>query len=224
MWSIYFLLLLCMSELRAEDEQYLACRRVTKAENTTEHDGSFYQDAIRILQGRVEHLEIQVAGFEEELNEEFQEMKRRVDVLWQRASNATEPGWYLADNGYEYWMSSSHIGYYSTGKEICEDKRARLATIGVRDPEIRSEIVQNVVGDSHLWVWIGLDRLDTIAGWTWLDGVASTSENTAWGPNEPNDSGNERCGQLNRDSNYLINDKSCLASCAALCERKHCFI
>ncbi|XP_039258107.2 C-type lectin domain family 4 member A-like [Styela clava] len=114
---------------------------------------------------------------------------------------------------------------YEAAKNGCRNANARLVTEGIRNKVTRKSIMDemilpafnaNKLGEGY-GVWIGLDDLEVINKWKWIDGIASTNDNTAWAPSEPNN-GSERCGMLHKLLKWLINDEYCLVANAYVCE------
>jgi len=64
--------------------------------------------------------------------------------------------------------------------------------------------------------WIGYNDVSTEGTWVWSDG--SSSSYTNWHSGEPNNSGNEDCGQLNRYTDGSWNDEPCGSSFRFICE------
>nr|XP_039258107.1 lectin-like [Styela clava] len=114
---------------------------------------------------------------------------------------------------------------YEAAKNSCRNANARLVTEGIRNKVTRKSIMDemilpafnaNKLGEGY-GVWIGLDDLEVINKWKWIDGIASTNDNTAWAPSEPNNA-SERCGMLHKLLKWLINDEYCLVANAYVCE------
>ena len=71
-------------------------------------------------------------------------------------------------------------------------------------------------------VWIGLNDIVQEGVFYWVDGVLSNSTNTKWQSGEPNNKGNEDCGELNLPGHqlYTINDDQCTTNKPGLCEAR----
>ena len=89
-----------------------------------------------------------------------------------------------------------------------------------------SELIVALLGDKtkNHDAWIGLDDIHHEGKFTFLDGVASTDENTGWKANQPdNHHGIEDCVHLHwQDPNSLYNtanDLPCSDVAFALCEK-----
>jgi hypothetical protein len=65
--------------------------------------------------------------------------------------------------------------------------------------------------------WMGFNDIDSEGSWVWEDGTAVGYTN--WAAGEPNDSGGEDCGQLNRyHPDTTWNDEPCTSSFRYVCE------
>ena len=65
--------------------------------------------------------------------------------------------------------------------------------------------------------WMGFNDIDSEGTWVWEDGT--TVSYTNWAAGEPNDSGGEDCGQLNRyHPDTTWNDEPCTSSFRYVCE------
>nr|XP_039253135.1 hepatic lectin-like [Styela clava] len=94
----------------------------------------------------------------------------------------------------------------------------RLAAKGIRNPAIRSDLLDTFIGKTGTAIWIGLDDLEKQDNWKWSDGVSSTSSNTPWGRGEPNGR-NERGVCMWNQLQYQIADVSCNYKQFYLCEK-----
>jgi hypothetical protein len=65
--------------------------------------------------------------------------------------------------------------------------------------------------------WIGFNDRNLEGTWEWVDGSAVSYQN--WEPGEPNNQGNEDCGQINRFYPVMTwNDEPCETSLPYACE------
>lgn len=125
-------------------------------------------------------------------------------------------GWMKGSNGYFYMLTDTATSWQSA-KTFCEDKKAKLATTGMRNSHWMTWILTNIVVHDKL-IWIGLNDLETEGNWVWIDGVQSTSANTFWYRTEPNNIGDEDCAVARREDN-TIHDNRCAVILKGLCER-----
>ncbi|CAK8694377.1 unnamed protein product [Clavelina lepadiformis] len=148
-----------------------------------------------------------------EVNEAIRLNEQKVTDLCRvfRAS-IPEEGWVNMPNGYQYKVIPRHT--WQQSNESCTRQGGHLATVGIRDGEIRHQLKNRF----HQTAWIGVTDLDEEGRWMFIDGVAVTKENVGWGRGEPNDSGNnEDCATL---SSSHTNDLRCSYKNEGLCEKR----
>ena len=85
-------------------------------------------------------------------------------------------------------------------------------------------MVINAVLGSGEDAWIGVSDIQTEGRFVWVDGVASTNENTGWFIHQPSNggpTGNEDCVHINWHAfpHNTANDLECSQSAFALCEK-----
>nr|XP_039252567.1 collectin-11-like [Styela clava] len=150
----------------------------------------------------------------------YDELAHKVQILEQKA-RALQPvadGWYRV-HSYPYWYKLFKVSSdYQTARKYCELMGGRLAANGIRNPTIRSDLLDKFIRSSGTQIWIGLDDLEVQDNWKWSDGVLSTSSNTPWSEREPNGS-NERCACMHHTLQYQIADSSCNNKRFYLCEK-----
>nr|XP_039258043.1 C-type lectin lectoxin-Thr1-like [Styela clava] len=131
--------------------------------------------------------------------------------------------WHKFSTG-SYKLFPTNVNY-KAAKEGCRAVNARLVTEGIRNAATRRSIMDEMVlpafnanklGEGG-GVWIGLDDLEVMNTWKWIDGIGSTIQNTPWAPGEPNNP-LERCGMLHKNLKWLVNDQGCSHDMAYVCE------
>jgi len=108
-------------------------------------------------------------------------------------------------------------GYrWTWARDACWDYDYYLVTIN--DAGEDAFLVAEAVAGGWGGLWIGYnDRGGGNEGnWTWVEGNGSGYEN--WNPGEPNNSGNEDCGEMAPWSGWLWNDIGCSTQQAWICE------
>lgn len=126
-----------------------------------------------------------------------------------------EGKWTTAPNNYEYRLSENTYNW-TDATVYCEDREAKLATVGMRDRTIIQFLMDNNVMQ-NLPSWVGLNDREVEGEWVWNDGILSNAENTFWRPEEPNNyKSNENCAGIY--SSGTMNDINCSYKYHALCE------
>nr|XP_039274307.1 collectin-11-like [Styela clava] len=125
-------------------------------------------------------------------------------------------GWYKSSNGLWYKRFKEQKNY-SGAKTFCARYGGRLATVGMRNANVRNDVINKLVIPRGTRTWIGLDDLASHNIWLWIDGVVSTRQNTAWRKNEPNHS-HEHCGHI--DFDWTVVDNQCHLLMDILCEKE----
>ncbi|MBN3313168.1 C209E protein, partial [Atractosteus spatula] len=64
--------------------------------------------------------------------------------------------------------------------------------------------------------WVGLNDLQTEREWRWLDGSPASLSHEYWNPGEPNNEGEEDCGEI---KNGKLNDIPCNLSQQWICQK-----
>ncbi|KAJ0060527.1 hypothetical protein NL108_015021 [Boleophthalmus pectinirostris] len=108
---------------------------------------------------------------------------------------------YLVSQMGKNWMDS---------KEECEKLGASLVIIS--SPEEQT-FVSELTPQS---VWIGLTDRETEGVWKWVNGEAVNT--THWRPNQPDNWGEEDCGEISFDK--LWNDRDCSEKKHFVCEKQ----
>nr|XP_039252631.1 collectin-11-like [Styela clava] len=151
----------------------------------------------------------------------YDELARKFQILEEEKARELQPvedGWYRV-HSYPYWYKLVNVSSdYQTARKYCEIMGGQLATNGIRNPTIRSDLLDKFIRSSGKSIWIGLDDLEKPDNWKWSDGISSTSSNTPWGEGEPNYS-HERCACMYIHLQYQIADLSCTYKQFYLCEK-----
>nr|XP_039252571.1 collectin-11-like [Styela clava] len=151
----------------------------------------------------------------------YDELAHKVQILEEEKARELQPladGWYRVPS-YPYWYKLVKVASdYQTARKNCERMGGRLATTGIRNPTIRSDLVGNFNRKTETSIWIGLDDLKKQNNWKWSDGVSSTSSNTPWSEGEPNRR-DERCACMREPLQYKLIDALCSTNKLYLCEK-----
>nr|XP_039249899.1 C-type lectin lectoxin-Thr1-like [Styela clava] len=125
--------------------------------------------------------------------------------------------WYQARN-YYYYKLFHDLATYAEAKANCKRYGGNLASAGIRDENIRREILPLVKSGGYK-TWIGLNDIQEENTFIWEDGVTATAGSTPWHEGEPNNfDGNEDCVEVVRRSNWELNDNICTHQYKYLCE------
>lgn len=125
--------------------------------------------------------------------------------------------WYLASNCYEYNYILNLINYDSAKAE-CTKLGARLASTGLREDAVRTDILLNLAkihGVTVSGAWVGIIR-PTAGVYEWSDGY--TGYPTFWASDEPSTS-SQQCHYVPSGDPWGLSDSSCASSWYILCER-----
>nr|XP_039252574.1 lectin-like [Styela clava] len=149
----------------------------------------------------------------------YDELAHKVQILEKaREFQLLEYGWYRV-HSYPYWYKLFEVSSdYQTARKNCERIGGRLAAKGIRNPTIRSDLLDTFIRRTGTSIWIGLDDLENQNNWKWSDGVSSTSSNTPWSGGEPNGP-NERCACMYNALQYELIDTFCYIKRFYLCEK-----
>ncbi|XP_072526434.1 uncharacterized protein [Salminus brasiliensis] len=119
------------------------------------------------------------------------------------------------------WKSfNTSLYYISTEKtnwsESREDCRKRGVDLVIINSRKEHEFIASQLGSDQ--AWIGLSDIKNEGQWEWVDGSALTTG--YWMKNEPNNQGNEDCGEiLGPQANKVWNDRPCSYSQRWICEK-----
>ncbi|XP_077974501.1 collectin-11-like [Styela clava] len=150
----------------------------------------------------------------------YDELAHKVQILEQKARELQPlaDGWYRVPS-YPYWYKLVKVpSDYRTARKNCERMGGRLAATGIRNPTIRSDLLDKFIRRTETPIWIGLDDLGKRDNWKWSDRVSSTSSNTPWGKDEP-DGPDQRCACMHNYLEYQIADVLCIYKYFYLCEK-----
>nr|XP_039252632.1 hepatic lectin-like isoform X1 [Styela clava] len=151
----------------------------------------------------------------------YDELAHKVQILEEKKARELQPvadGWYRV-HSYPYWYKLLQVSSdYQTARQNCELMGGRLAANGIRNPTIRSDLLDKFIRRTETPSWIGLDDLEKQDNWKWSDGVSSTSSNTPWSEGEP-DGQDQRCGCMWHDYQYKVVDLNCSFQTSYLCEK-----
>nr|XP_039262966.1 mannose-binding protein-like isoform X1 [Styela clava] len=125
-------------------------------------------------------------------------------------------GYYKARNDHYYkWFHE--LVDFNTAKDRCQQMGDQLASVGMRDPQIKRE-VYDALGISTTYTWVGLRDINRRGTtWTWVDGVTSSKYEIGWSVNQPDNPGIENCAHFH--GAITFNDYSCSRTIKYLCEK-----
>nr|XP_039260428.1 C-type lectin lectoxin-Lio2-like isoform X1 [Styela clava] len=92
--------------------------------------------------------------------------------------------WYEASNGKMYKVFDNDLTF-TDAMHSCESLGGRLASAGIRDKKLKSEIISGLGLRKNLKTWIGLRDVFAEGQWKWLDGVATVSNKIDWMTGQP---------------------------------------
>lgn len=128
----------------------------------------------------------------------------------------TDRGWLKASNGRWYQHVKTPMTY-QRGREVCRNSGGILASVGMRNATIISEVtsLMGIGSSTQDWTWIGLTDAAREGVWVWDDG--STEQVTSWLPGQPDNAGSrENCGHIY--GGLTFNDNVCTENLKVLCE------
>ncbi|XP_077974068.1 lectin-like isoform X2 [Styela clava] len=125
--------------------------------------------------------------------------------------------WYKAQNNYYYKLFYNEV-IYAEAKENCKRLGGQLASAGIRDKNVRREILP-LVKSGRYNTWIGLNDIREENTFIWEDGVTATAGSTPWRGGQPNNwSGNQDCVDMSASFDWKLNDEDCAQTFKYLCE------
>ncbi|XP_077975478.1 collectin-46-like [Styela clava] len=127
-----------------------------------------------------------------------------------------DDGWVTTGGKYRYLFGDSVINW-EAAKSFCEAKSSRLAAKGMRDTQVRKQIIELVRNKLGRY-WIGLNDIQQEGRYVYSDGVIASNSNTQFISGEPNHSGD--CLSFQTTHNRVgVDDVPCTATYPALCEK-----
>lgn len=125
------------------------------------------------------------------------------------------PSCNAASNGSSNYLFCNYVSSWDNAQAYCASQSMHLAVINDKAEE--DFIYGTANGYSTQKWWIGLNDRDVEGQYVW-DGGSSSYVN--WAPGEPNNAGNEDCGQINRYyPTHGWNDEPCYLAYRFVCEQ-----
>nr|XP_039249896.1 C-type lectin lectoxin-Thr1-like [Styela clava] len=125
--------------------------------------------------------------------------------------------WYKARNNYYYKLFDDQATY-AEAKANCTILGGQLASAGIRDEDIRREILP-LVKSGEFQTWIGLNDIQEENTFIWEDGVTATAGSIPWHDGQPNSlGGNQDCVEMQPSFGWELNDQNCTIKRKYLCE------
>ncbi|XP_077970967.1 collectin-11-like [Styela clava] len=152
--------------------------------------------------------------------DDIEHLQRELMNCTRRISNLEEMfTWIRASNNFFYKLFHEKVTY-ETARSNCKRMGANLASAGVRDSTIRSQLIL-LIKSGQSKVWIGLDDLQREGNFIWADGVVSTKANTDWSTNQPDNARKEEdCVEFSFWMGWKLNDAGCRFLKKYLCEKQ----
>ena len=117
--------------------------------------------------------------------------------------------------GNEYRFCANTLNY-ANASAACQAAGYHLVSIGSAAED--SFVHSNAVAVANVKWWIGLNDIAVEGTFVWTDGTPLIYTN--WEPGEPNNAGNEDCGQINRfNPKNTWNDEPCNQALPYVCEK-----
>ncbi|MCX5884570.1 MAG: putative Ig domain-containing protein [Proteobacteria bacterium] len=131
-----------------------------------------------------------------------------------QASGGSQPYNFINSTQHTYNLKASSV-LWSSAKSLCESSGGYLATITSSD---ENSTVTNLAVQSGKDAWIGFTDSESEGKWKWVTIESVTY--THWASGEPNNDGDEDCGEIRKDANpsYYWNDAKCSESQNYICE------
>nr|XP_039249895.1 lactose-binding lectin l-2-like [Styela clava] len=174
-----------------------------------------------------EYINDQIHPVVEKCNEDMAELKLEIQQIREQMkemisksrgieANSAET-WYKARNNYRYKLFLENVSY-DVAQGNCMRNGGRLASAGIRDENVRREILPLVkIGGSN--TWIGLNDIQEENTFIWEDGVTATAGSILWGDHQPNShGGNQDCVEMRGSLDWELNDEGCHIKLKYLCE------
>ena len=116
--------------------------------------------------------------------------------------------------GHTYQLCDGWALNWSAAQQSCSAFGYYLVTIN--DAGEDAWLATQLGGNTSWWIGYTDQGMGNEGNWAWTGGNGSGYEN--WAPGEPNNSGNEDCGELGSWSNGEWNDISCWTTQSWICE------
>nr|XP_039265301.1 collectin-10-like [Styela clava] len=173
------------------------------------------------LESNVERKLANIDFLEQKTDEniaEIQRIKAELQQMQSKINNMEElMTWHKFLNGYYYKVYHDKVNY-RTARANCQRRNGNLASTGIRDSAIQSELMQ-LIKTSGEDIWIGLDDIVRENSFIWADGISSGSIN--WASNQPdNGGGAEDCVHYRPSYGWKLNDDPCSRTKKYICERR----
>ncbi|XP_055006255.1 asialoglycoprotein receptor 2-like [Boleophthalmus pectinirostris] len=160
---------------------------------------------INLLEENIQTLD----GDRNKLRKELQDLKERHADLRRIMETISCPKTWVRF-GNSIYLVSQIAKNWTDSRQHCEELRASLVIIS--SPEEQAFVSKLTFQN----VWIGLTDRETEGVWKWVNGEAVNT--THWRPNQPDNWGEEDCGEISFDK--LWNDRDCSEKKHFVCEKQ----
>ncbi|XP_069051998.1 CD209 antigen-like protein E [Lepisosteus oculatus] len=116
--------------------------------------------------------------------------------------------WILFSGSCYYFSKESKD--WHRAQQYCVNQASSLAIINNVD---ELKILSSKISSGY---WVGLNDLDSEGRWKWVDRTPVDMSDKYWNAGEPNNVGEEDCGEL---TNGKINDRMCRSAIPWICEK-----
>ncbi|XP_051776516.1 CD209 antigen-like protein 2 isoform X4 [Erpetoichthys calabaricus] len=239
--AILWIVVLCLhvtksSEMSAKFE-LLRAEEAKIKENFSHFDVGSMKATIQELQGKVSEVSTHMKNWqsaypevtakfrklESDLKEQLSNMSSQLDDLQRAATEmsskirkvesdlkdvAARSHWSDFD-GHKYYFSTKRNSW-AFAHDACANVSSYLVVI---TSDLEKAFISNHILEKS---WVGLNDLDKESVWKWITG--EPMDKRFWEPGEPNNAGNEDCGELTK--NGRINDILCTELRLWVCEKE----
>ncbi|XP_039628379.1 C-type lectin domain family 17, member A-like [Polypterus senegalus] len=239
--ALLWIVLLCLhvtksSEMSAKFE-LLRAEEAKIRENFSHFDVGSMKATIQELQAKVSEVSSQMKNWqssdhevsakfrklESGLKEQLSNMSSQLDNLRRAATDMSSKIRKVESDlkdvaASNHWRDfDGHKYYFSTKMNSWEFARNACANVSSYLVVITSDLEKAFIS-SHILdkSWVGLNDLDKESVWKWITG--QPMDKRFWEPGEPNNAGNEDCGELMK--NGRINDIPCAEQRLWVCEKE----
>nr|XP_039249889.1 low affinity immunoglobulin epsilon Fc receptor-like [Styela clava] len=177
------------------------------------------------ISGQIQAKLTQIAPVVEKSSKDIEDLKAVMQQIREQLKNfiLTSRGieapstWYQAQNNYYYKLFDNNATY-AEAKANCKILGGQLASAGIRDENVRREIVPLLKSGGND-TWIGLNDIQEENTFIWEDGVTATAGSTPWYDDQPNSyDGDQDCVEIRPKWNWTLNDEGCTDKRKYLCE------